>query len=206
MCVIIIIWIYLAVHYDLEIVSFLRKSYRVRNKMYSVGCENSACSIQSGIDPQPAVFFGISPLQLPRSWWRVSWSAVWNTSSTCCFAHALKVSVYLSKHICPTGNHKIVEPNFETNPVLLFFIYVFFLRGLLVVRLSPLIFLTTEKLWKVYQLIWINNSQFICCLETGCFVCAISGFVISHEILCSNVCDYKQPLQPWKLVKTLHIF
>lgn len=116
--------------------------------MYSVGCENSACSIQSGIDPQPAVFFGISPLQLPRSWWRVSWSAVWNTSSTCCFAHALKVSVYLSKHICPTGNHKIVEPNFETNPVLLFFIYVFFLRGLLVVRLSPLIFLTTEKVMK----------------------------------------------------------
>lgn len=166
--------------------------------MYSVGCENWTATGR---------IFGISPLQLPRSWWRLSWSAVWNTIENVLFCTCIEgFNLSFKAHLSHRKPQNCRAQLWDKSCFALFHLCFFFLRGLLVVRLSPLIFLTTEKLWKVYQLIWINNSQFICCLETRCFVCAISGFVISHEIFCSNVCDYKQPLQPWELVKTLHIF
>lgn len=177
--------------------------------MYSVGCENSACSIQSGIDPQPAVFLAyhhyssLGPGDECRD-------RQCGTRRVRAVLHMHWKFQFIFQRIqstfVPPETTKLSSPTLRQILFCSFSSMFFFCEVFLWYDWAHSFFLQPRKLWKVYQLIWINNSQFICCLETGCFVCAISGFVISHEIFCSNVCDYKQPLQPWELVKTLHIF
>ena len=54
----------ITIHYDLVTALFLRKSYGVHSKMYSVGYGSSARVIQSGTcNNRSYIFFGLTPLQ-----------------------------------------------------------------------------------------------------------------------------------------------